>query len=467
MFAKNDQHAEDIVKIIREEFGKGNDFCQKITSKTPKQLLAEFRNSFHPRIAVTVDMIATGTDVKPLECLLFLRNINSATYFEQMKGRGSRVVDPDTLWSVTPDAQRKTRFVIVDAVGVCERDKTPSKPLDRQPSVPLEKVLDAVAKGIANADVVSTLASRLTRLEQQISPVQQQEIAAVAGGKSLATLCHNLLGSLDPDANTVRAAERFGLPADQPPTDEQLDQAEQAAMRDALRPFHQPELREAVINIKRSLEQVIDEITPDELLSAGYDAQALEKVKTLITDFRQFIEDNKDQIEALQLLYSHPYRAGLRYRHVKELADSGAAETAAVGQSGAVVASVPGSRTGRGPGGGRPAVGRSDRPGPSCHRPEPAVMSHRDDRRRAVRAVAGRSASVGRNVYHRADAVAGGHPRPRGRQSEHRPRRFRIRPLQPIRRPGQSLRTVRRQVAGNAGGTEREAGGVGRIWQKD
>ncbi len=324
VFAKTDQHAEDIVKIIREEFGKGNDFCQKITSKTtgktPKQLLAEFRNSFHPRIAVTVDMIATGTDVKPLECLLFLRNINSATYFEQMKGRGSRVVDPDALRSVTPDAQRKTRFVIVDAVGVCERDKTPSKPLDRQPSVPLEKVLDAVAKGIANADVVSTLASRLARLEHQASPVQQQEIAAVAGGKSLATLCDNLLGSLDPDANTARAAEHFGLPAGEEPTDEQLDQAEQAAMRDALRPFHQPELREAVINIKRSLEQVIDEITPDELLSAGYDAQALEKAKTQITDFRQFIEDNKDQIEALQLLYSHPYRAGLRYRHVKELA---------------------------------------------------------------------------------------------------------------------------------------------------
>ena len=81
VFAKTDNHAEDIVNIIREEFGKGNEFCQKITSKTtgvaPEDLLAQFRNSFNPRIAVTCDMIATGTDVKALECLLFMRNIRS------------------------------------------------------------------------------------------------------------------------------------------------------------------------------------------------------------------------------------------------------------------------------------------------------------------------------------------------------------------------------------------------------
>ena len=129
VFAKTDLHADDIVKVIREEFGRGNDFCQKITSKTtgkkPDDLLNEFRNSYNPRIAVTVDMIATGTDVKPLECLLFMRNINSASYFEQMKGRGCRVIKSDDLQSVTPDAKQKTHFVIVDAVGVCERTRRP------------------------------------------------------------------------------------------------------------------------------------------------------------------------------------------------------------------------------------------------------------------------------------------------------------------------------------------------------
>jgi len=147
VFAKTDLHADDIVEIIREEIGKGYEFCQKITSQSYKtgkksdDLLSEFRNSYHPRIAVTVDLMAAGTDVKPLECLLFMRNINSASYFEQRKGRGVRIISSDDLQQVTPDTTHKTRFVIVDAVGVCERDKTNSKPLDRKPTVSLEKLL--------------------------------------------------------------------------------------------------------------------------------------------------------------------------------------------------------------------------------------------------------------------------------------------------------------------------------------
>ena len=189
VYAKDDSHAEDITRIIREEFGRGNDFCQKITYKTtgkkPEDLLAEFRNSFNPRIAVSVDMIATGTDVKPLECLLFMRNVKSASYFEQMKGRGVRVIDPDTLQSVTPDARHKTHFVLVDAVGVCEQDKTESKPLDRKPTVPFETVMQLVAAGAAQADLVSTLAARLTRLDCQLAEDQRQEIAKAAGGHDL------------------------------------------------------------------------------------------------------------------------------------------------------------------------------------------------------------------------------------------------------------------------------------------
>src|SRR5262249_33315498 len=146
VFATTDLHAEDVVRTLREEFGKGNEFCQKITSKTtgrkPEDLLSDFRNCYFPRIAVTVDMIATGTDVKPLECLLFMPNIKSLAYFEQMKGRGCRIIDPDSLRSVTPDAKAKTHFVIVDAVGVCEDEKAITRPLDRKPFVTLNKILD-------------------------------------------------------------------------------------------------------------------------------------------------------------------------------------------------------------------------------------------------------------------------------------------------------------------------------------
>ena len=325
VFAKTDLHADDIVKVIREEFGRGNDFCQKITSKTtgkkPDDLLNEFRNSYNPRIAVTVDMIATGTDVKPLECLLFMRNINSASYFEQMKGRGCRVIKSDDLLSVTPDAKQKTHFVIVDAVGVCETDKTTSKPLDRKPSVSLEKILNMVAAGAASDDICSTLAARLTRLDRQIGDVQRAKIAKQADGKDLSALSGQLLEAIDPDANTQRAIQQFNLLPDQEPTEEQLDQVEQQAMQAALKPFHNPNLRKAILEAQDSL-QVIDEVTQDQLLSAGHSKEAKEKAQTILANFRQFIEDHKDEIEALQILYSRPYRAGLRYGQVKELAEA-------------------------------------------------------------------------------------------------------------------------------------------------
>ncbi|MBN2296868.1 MAG: DEAD/DEAH box helicase family protein [Pirellulales bacterium] len=320
VFAKDDSHADDITRIMREEFGKGIDFCQKITYKTtgkkPEDLLAEFRNSYNPRIAVSVDMIATGTDVKALECLLFMRNVKSAGYFEQMKGRGVRTVDSDTLQSVTPDSKHKTHFVIVDAVGVCEQDKTTSKPLDRKPSVSLEKLMKMVATGMAAPDLVSTLAARLTRLDRQLTADQQEEIAEAAGGTDLKELTATLLASIDPDNVEQRAEEQSGPE----PTEDQTTKAEQELMTEALKPFHNPRLRELVLNIQKSHEQVIDEVSQDELIAAGFDAQALEKARALVTDFRQFIEDNREELEALRLLYSVPYRSGLRFKHVKELA---------------------------------------------------------------------------------------------------------------------------------------------------
>ncbi|MGE5610364.1 MAG: DEAD/DEAH box helicase family protein [Bacillota bacterium] len=324
VFAKTDLHADDITKIIREEFGKGNDFCQKITSKTtgkkPEELLNEFRNSYHPRIAVTVDMIATGTDVKPLECLLFMRNITSASYFEQMKGRGCRVIKADDLQSVTPDAKQKTHFVIVDAVGVTETEKTLSKPLDRKPTVPLANVLNTVAAGGVSDEIVSTLAARLLRLDRELTEDQRQEVAQEAGGKTPAQLAADLLASIDPDVTTQAAAQKFGMVADQELSEEQLAGVERDAMTQALKPFHNPKLRNTILNVKAAAEQVIDEVNQDVLLRAEFDAAALDKARAVVTSFRQFIEENKEEIEAIKVLYSRPYRLGLRYRQVKELA---------------------------------------------------------------------------------------------------------------------------------------------------
>jgi type I restriction enzyme R subunit len=327
VFAKDDSHAEDITRIVREEFGKGNEFCQKITYKTtgkkPEELLSDFRNSYNPRIAVSVDMIATGTDVKPLECLLFLRNVKSAAYFEQMKGRGCRVASLDEMKMVGgEEATAKTHFVIVDAIGVSEQDKSASKPLDRQPSVPLDRIMGLVAAGVASPDLVSTLAARLARLGRQLDHHQHQKIADQAGGTNLPALTAGLLGSLDPDAQAQRAREVFRLPEDQEPTVEQVEQVQATMMAEALKPLHNPKLRDLIVTMKKSLEQVIDEVTQDELIQAGYDARSLEKAQALVTDFRQFIEANRGELEAIEVLNSRPYRAGLRFRQVKELAEA-------------------------------------------------------------------------------------------------------------------------------------------------
>jgi type I restriction enzyme R subunit len=320
IFAKTDQHAEDIVEIVRDVFGKGNEFCQKITSKStgakPKELLNEFRNSYNPRVAVTVDMIATGTDVKPLECLIFMRNVKSLGYFEQMKGRGCRVVSSDDLQSVTPDAKVKDHFVIVDCIGVCEEEKSTTKPLDREPAVALDKLLDLVSKGVVSDDIASTLASRLVRLDQRIDDNQREVIHEASQGRTLGQMSTALLESLDPDKNLQIATEKAGGE----PSDEQIKKVELARIGDALKTFQNPKLRDAILSVRRSLDQVIDEQTPDVLLKAGFSEEALLKARTMLTSFKQFIEENKDEIEAIKILYSRPYRAGLRFKHIKELA---------------------------------------------------------------------------------------------------------------------------------------------------
>ena len=217
IFCKDDSHAEDTVHLVREVFGKGNDFAKKITYKTynpetkryekSETLIQEFRTSPQLRIAVTVDMIATGTDIKPLECLLFLRDTRSRTYFEQMKGRGTRVLTPTDLQAVSgADARAKTHFVIVDAVGVCESDKTDSRPLERQRTVAFDKLLLGVALGKRDEDTLTTLAGRLARLDREISRDEATKLAELAGGKSLSELSGTLLRAIDPDM--VEAASR-------------------------------------------------------------------------------------------------------------------------------------------------------------------------------------------------------------------------------------------------------------------
>jgi len=318
VFAKDDSHAEDIVEIIREEFGKGNEFCKKITYKSgekPEDLIASFRNDFNPRIAVSVDMISTGTDIKPLECLLFMRMIRSQGYFEQMKGRGTRVISETDLTAVTPDAGQKTHFVLVDAVGVCEEDKTDTRPLERKKNVPFDKLLQLVALGVQDPNALDSLAGRLARLDRNLSPADQEVIKVVSDGVSLKAMIHGLLDATDLDTHLEFAEDNLDSN-----DEEALEEAKQTLVKKACAPFDNPQLRETLIQLQKKSEQVLDKISQDILLEAGFSTdEAEEKVHT----FRQFIEENKDELTALQIIYNQPYGTrDLTYQAVKELAQA-------------------------------------------------------------------------------------------------------------------------------------------------
>ena len=328
IFAKDDSHAEDIMHIVRDEFARGNDFCKKITYQTtgerPEDLLASFRNSYNPRIAVTVDMVATGTDIKPLECIIFMRNIRSAVYFEQMKGRGTRTISPTDLQAVTPDTAHKTHFVIVDAVGVCENDKTDSRPYERKRSVPLEKLLDSVALGARDSDTLTTLASRLARLDRQIEDDARGQIAEVSGGVSLRDMIQNLFDASNSDEQLEDGQPLLLTdPTEEGLTPELIRERMEQLVTEACKPFDNPELRNTLVELRRQHEQTIDIVSQDSVISSEFDEAARERAQQVVKGFKQFIEDNRDELTAIQIIYSKPYgQRHLTHQQVKELADA-------------------------------------------------------------------------------------------------------------------------------------------------
>ncbi|HAG51255.1 MAG TPA: type III restriction endonuclease subunit R, partial [Deltaproteobacteria bacterium] len=246
------------------------------------------------------------------------RNIKSRSFFEQMKGRGVRVINPNDLQSVTPDANAKTHFIIVDAVGVCEQDKTDSRPMEKKPSISLEKLLQAVALGNTEPDVISSIAGRLSRIEKRLSREEKEEIKRLNNGQGIKDLMATLVQSIDPDRHIESAKTDFGNDA---PSEEQIKQASNKIIKEAVKPLHNPELRKKIIELHKTLEQTIDIISKDEVVAAGFDADALEKAQKTVTSFEQFIKEHKDEITAIQILYSRPYKARLRFEDIKALSE--------------------------------------------------------------------------------------------------------------------------------------------------
>jgi type I restriction enzyme R subunit len=265
-------------------------------------------------------MIATGTDIKPLEVVMFMRSVKSSGYFDQMKGRGVRVINDDDLQSVTPDAKTKDHYIIVDAVGVCERDKTDSKPMDRKKSVSFEKLLQAVSLGNTEPDVISSIAVRIARLNKNLTEEDNSKIIEHTDSRSLSGLTSDLVNSINPDKQVEQAKE--DNPGIEKPTDEQIQQTTKNLIKNAVKHLYSPDLRNLLIELKKKNEQTVDHVSQDQLIEAGFSAEALGKAKGMIESFKKFIEKNKDEITALQILYSRPYKMRLRFEDIKELADA-------------------------------------------------------------------------------------------------------------------------------------------------
>ena len=302
IFAKDDDHAEDIVDILRDVFDRGSDFAQKIAYRPhgadPEELIRRFRNDHNPRIAVTVDRIAAGADVRPLEALIFLRDVQSGLYFEEMKGRGARTITPTALRQVTPDAQQKTRFVVIDAVGVTESLNQVSQPLERERAIGFDQLLDDIAAGRRDDDALLTLAGRLAALGCKIDAATPASIATkTLDPKGLANL---LLDAVDPDAIEQQVA-RHGAAADE----KQRDAVRHTLKDAACEIFGEPALRQLLKDAKRLAEIRIDTVPTDVVVSSGHDETT---ARDAVDKFETFLDVNRDRLVALQILHGRSRR---------------------------------------------------------------------------------------------------------------------------------------------------------------
>ena len=308
IFAKDDNHAENIVRIAREVFGQGNDFCKKITYNVsgvkPEELIKELRTSPQFRVAVTVDMIATGTDIKPLEVIIFMRDVHSELYYEQMKGRGVRTIPISDLKAVTPNAICKSKFILIDAVGVTETQKSVPPPLERKKGVPFKTLLEQVGLGKKDDETLSSVAARLAALDRALEdkPQEKAKVQQISGF-TLQELANNLLDATDADKQAAQTS------------------AEQEATRErAIRPFANPVLRNFCLNTAKNSYLYIDDISPDEVLSF---TPVSDNAGEILADLQSFIETHKDELAALSIIYHRSYgKQRLNYEGIKELSDA-------------------------------------------------------------------------------------------------------------------------------------------------
>lgn len=311
IFALNEAHANNIVKIAKEVFGKEDDdkFVQKITysSGDSNALIKSFRNDKEFRIAVTCTLVATGTDVKPLEVLIFMRDVRSEPLYIQMKGRGTRTISDDILRDVTPNAYSKDCFYLVDAVGVTESEKvvpTPGEDDGPHETLTLKQLLERMTHGQLPDGYFKLLASRLARISSKCTEAQRNEFMDKTHGISMQSLSESFFNALDPDKLPI-------LPQYHDISEPNLER------KGLFAPLaNNPEARQYLLILNAGF---IKTIIPgeDSLISKGF---TIEEAQETTSAFEDYCRTHTDEIEALRILYNNTGEP-LTYAMLKILAD--------------------------------------------------------------------------------------------------------------------------------------------------
>ncbi len=290
IFALNETHATNIVQIAKKVFGRtDNRFVQKITYSAgdSNELIRQFRNDKDFRIAVTCTLVATGTDIKPLEVVMFMRDVESLPLYIQMKGRGVRTIGDEQLRNVTPNAFSKDCFYLVDAVGVTEHEKTIPTAADEPTTkiITLKELLERISHGYLPDEYLQRLAATLSRIYNKADNSQRNEFARLAhdGMKELASRIYDAIdnNSLPPFININEPNnERKGLVA---PLANHADARRYLLI-----------LAAGFVNTLMPGE--------DTLISKGF---SIEEAQNTTEAFEEFCREHTDEIEALRIIYNN------------------------------------------------------------------------------------------------------------------------------------------------------------------
>ena len=323
IFAKDDNHATKIVeitkKVFAEKFPSGkvpDNFVQKITYSAgdSNALIRELRTEKDFRIAVTVTLVATGTDVKPLEVVLFMNDVKSEVLYTQMKGRGCRILNEDKLREITPNADNKNCFYIVDAVGVTESDKhipQPGKGGELRPKIlRLDQLLERLSHGEVSDDNLALLRDYCSTIQKRYedNPLFERHLNMFISdyGFSPRGLANNINQSLSQNL----------LPPYENISDENL-----ARKKLIFCLMSNLSVRKKLLEMLRGYYAVTPE-KEDEVIYKGF---SKETAKSFIANFEQYLNNNADKIEALRIIYNSEDTV-ITYSMLTELQDKLIAE---------------------------------------------------------------------------------------------------------------------------------------------